>query len=279
LFVPLATFETDELFAGQRLDQSGLYYYGARYYDASIGRFISADTLVQSLLNPQCLNRYSYCINNPLKYIDPSGNAFAFAALIPFMAAAIATAAATVAAAVLIANINNNAGAVESLKAAGSAAVDFTKNSVTALVNAGTAAVNWLTSPGTGSAASCWNIAAEADTTTTPWAAKDKAKAPANKNSFRERLKRLTRGGEHVGEQAHHVIPKKFHGLIRMYTFGRINPNDPKYGSWWKTTDHLKNAWKYNKDWEKFLRVRRSSAEILGKAREMAEKYELEIHF
>jgi RHS repeat-associated protein len=59
---------------GQRLDATGLYYYNARYYDATIGRFISADTVIQSLFKPQTLNRYSYCLNNPLKYIDPTGH-------------------------------------------------------------------------------------------------------------------------------------------------------------------------------------------------------------
>jgi RHS repeat-associated protein len=67
---------TDKLFTGQRLDGTGLYYYGARYYDASMGRFISADTIVQSPGNPQTLNRYSYCLNNPLAYIDPTGKYF-----------------------------------------------------------------------------------------------------------------------------------------------------------------------------------------------------------
>jgi hypothetical protein len=50
-----------------------LYYYGARYYDATIGRFISADTIVQSPFDPQSLNRYAYCRNNPLRYTDPTG--------------------------------------------------------------------------------------------------------------------------------------------------------------------------------------------------------------
>jgi RHS repeat-associated protein len=67
------TLPTDKQFTGQRLDETGLYYYGARYYDANIGRFISPDTIVPNPANPQSLNRYSYCINNPLKIIDPSG--------------------------------------------------------------------------------------------------------------------------------------------------------------------------------------------------------------
>jgi RHS repeat-associated protein len=66
--------DTDKLFTGQRLDDTGLYYYNARYYDATIGRFISADTIVSNPMNPQTLNRYSYCLNNPLKYVDPSGH-------------------------------------------------------------------------------------------------------------------------------------------------------------------------------------------------------------
>lgn len=65
---------TDQKFTGQRLDSTGLYYYGARYYDADIGRFIGPDTIVPSPANPQSLNRYSYCLNNPLKYTDPSGH-------------------------------------------------------------------------------------------------------------------------------------------------------------------------------------------------------------
>jgi RHS repeat-associated protein len=59
---------------GQRQDGTGLYYYGARYYGPEIGRFISPDTMVSNPTNPQSLNRYSYCLNNPLKYIDPSGH-------------------------------------------------------------------------------------------------------------------------------------------------------------------------------------------------------------
>jgi len=65
---------TDKKFTGQRLDQSGLYYYNARYYDAGIGRFISPDTVSPNQYEPQTWNRYSYCFNNPLAYNDPTGN-------------------------------------------------------------------------------------------------------------------------------------------------------------------------------------------------------------
>ena len=61
---------TDKKFTGQRLDGTELYYYGARYYDASIGRFIPPDSIVPKPFNPQEFNRYSYALNNPLRYID-----------------------------------------------------------------------------------------------------------------------------------------------------------------------------------------------------------------
>ena len=37
------------------------------------GRFLSPDPIVQAPDNSQSFNRYSYCLNNPMKYIDPSG--------------------------------------------------------------------------------------------------------------------------------------------------------------------------------------------------------------
>jgi RHS repeat-associated protein len=64
------------LFTGKELDATGLYFYGARYYDPEIGRFITADTIVQAPYDPQSLNRYAYCRNNPLNYVDPTGHWF-----------------------------------------------------------------------------------------------------------------------------------------------------------------------------------------------------------
>ena len=47
-----------------------------RVYDSVLGRFLSPDKYVQEGDNSQNYNSYSYCLNNPLKYADPSGNVF-----------------------------------------------------------------------------------------------------------------------------------------------------------------------------------------------------------
>ncbi|WP_423222635.1 RHS repeat-associated core domain-containing protein [Candidatus Amarolinea aalborgensis] len=67
---------TQRRFTGQVLDSvgGGLYFYNARYYDPALGRFASADTIVPQPGNPQSLNRYSYALNNAVRYADPSGH-------------------------------------------------------------------------------------------------------------------------------------------------------------------------------------------------------------
>jgi RHS repeat-associated protein len=69
------TMDTDRLYTGQRWEASiGLYDYNARYYDPVLGRFVQADTVVPSPQNAQAFNRYSYVLNSPLRYTDPSGH-------------------------------------------------------------------------------------------------------------------------------------------------------------------------------------------------------------
>ena len=50
-----------------------LYNMNGRLYDPVVGRFLSADNYVQMPDFTQSFNRYSYCLNNPLKFTDPSG--------------------------------------------------------------------------------------------------------------------------------------------------------------------------------------------------------------
>ncbi|WP_426984539.1 RHS repeat domain-containing protein [Brevibacillus borstelensis] len=54
--------------------ETGFYYLRARYYDPTVGRFISEDTDKGQVDNPLSLNRYTYTWNNPLRYLDPTGN-------------------------------------------------------------------------------------------------------------------------------------------------------------------------------------------------------------
>jgi len=57
-------------------------------YDPAIGMFLTADIIVPDWTNPQTLNRYSYCYNNPLNYTDPDGH---FGILIGMAIGAIAS--------------------------------------------------------------------------------------------------------------------------------------------------------------------------------------------
>jgi RHS repeat-associated protein len=71
------SYNTDCKFTGKLFDTStALYYYGARYYDPELGRFIQPDTIVPYPDDPQSFNRYSYARNNPIRYVDPTGHSF-----------------------------------------------------------------------------------------------------------------------------------------------------------------------------------------------------------
>ena len=67
-----------QLFTGKERDsETGLDYFGARYFSGAQGRFTSPDVINLTsarLLNPSnTLNKYVYAANNPLKYVDPDG--------------------------------------------------------------------------------------------------------------------------------------------------------------------------------------------------------------
>jgi len=71
--IPVPTI-IDRGFTGhEHLDQFGLINMNGRMYDPVVARFLGVDPIIQDLGNSQSYNGYSYCLNNPLKYIDPSG--------------------------------------------------------------------------------------------------------------------------------------------------------------------------------------------------------------
>jgi RHS repeat-associated protein len=57
----------------EHLDEMGVINMNGRIYDPLIGRFMSADPIIQSPYNLNSFNRYSYVWNNPLKFFDPAG--------------------------------------------------------------------------------------------------------------------------------------------------------------------------------------------------------------
>ncbi len=62
------------LFAGKERDKLvDLDYLGARYYSSFIKLFTQCDTIKPDIYNPQALNCYSYVLNNPYRYTDPTG--------------------------------------------------------------------------------------------------------------------------------------------------------------------------------------------------------------
>jgi RHS repeat-associated protein len=70
-------------FTGKQRDkETGLDYFGARYYRAKHGRFTTQDpvyTWKENLLDPQRWNRYAYGRNNPPRYVDPDGREIRYA--------------------------------------------------------------------------------------------------------------------------------------------------------------------------------------------------------
>ena len=66
-----STEEMPYKFNGKELDEeTGLYYYGARYYDPRVSLWMNIDPMYEKFPN---FSSYIYCINNPVKLIDPDG--------------------------------------------------------------------------------------------------------------------------------------------------------------------------------------------------------------
>jgi RHS repeat-associated protein len=60
----------------EHVDHANIIHMNGRIYDSYTGRFMQAYPMVQAPENCQNLNRYSYVLNNPLSYTDPSGYFF-----------------------------------------------------------------------------------------------------------------------------------------------------------------------------------------------------------
>jgi RHS repeat-associated protein len=71
------TTAIDYRYTGQREEASfGMYFYNARWFDPVLGRFAQADTMIPAALYSPAWDRYAYGVNNPIKYIDPTGHGY-----------------------------------------------------------------------------------------------------------------------------------------------------------------------------------------------------------
>jgi RHS repeat-associated protein len=71
-----ASSNQHQWFGGKVQDsETGLSYFGARYYDPVVGRFMGVDAVGFNPGNLQSFNRYAYANNNPYRFVDPTGNA------------------------------------------------------------------------------------------------------------------------------------------------------------------------------------------------------------
>ncbi len=73
----ITTFDTSITTRGftghEQIDQVGLVHMNGRVYEPELGRFLSADPIIEAIDNLQTYNRYSYVRNNPVTFTDPSG--------------------------------------------------------------------------------------------------------------------------------------------------------------------------------------------------------------
>ncbi|HEX2868061.1 MAG TPA: RHS repeat-associated core domain-containing protein [Ignavibacteriales bacterium] len=75
-YVNGSTVDKYKFTAKERDSETGLDYFGARYYDSKIGRWMSVDPLAEKYPG---LSPYNYCADNPLIYFDPDGRKIVFA--------------------------------------------------------------------------------------------------------------------------------------------------------------------------------------------------------
>jgi len=69
-----ATGNNQKKFTGHYRDsETGMDYAGARYHHPTMGRWLGVDPMKGDISNPQRLNGYAYCLNDPINFIDPNG--------------------------------------------------------------------------------------------------------------------------------------------------------------------------------------------------------------
>jgi hypothetical protein len=247
-------------------------YFNARYYSQTLGRFVSADSIVPGAGEPQALNRYAYSLTNPLKYTDPSGH-FVESPLDALFIAwdvvsigvdaydiatnggtderwrslGIDSAALVIDVALLFVPVGTGGGPALRLAAASGDVAQATRHLAQLeklLAQAGVKGVQIgnlaLSTTGNGSTTSN-RIAAIAP--------------PTNRSGLRQAMEQ--QGGKPTGFvelQAHHELPWDLKDWFAGEGRG-LNVNDPQYGRWVEGAVHRGWSSQYTQAWRDFQRL------------------------
>ena len=287
------SLDTDKEFTGQRFDSIfNLYYYGARYYDPLYRRFISPDTMVPDPTNPQSLNRYSYCLNNPLKYIDPTGHDGVGEGTLPQWVTQIP--GGVIVGAIIIFGLMvdqktgwlssawNYLGSVFSgsssmeveamrvwIEDHPSTRVPSTSYGTDYLPTSEEAMQYYKQKTGQGSDGAGNDVS-------TPMSPQTPGGPDWKPGDFRKNLIKLTGRDPGNSYQAHHVFPQAFEESFNKYG---ININDPRYGAWWETSTHPSKWFYYNEEWRAFLAGSHTREEVLNFGRDLAKEYGIVVNY
>jgi len=268
-----AEVATDRRYTGQRWQaQFGLYDYNARWYDPGLRRFVQPDSVVPEPGKPQSLNRYAYCLNNPVNSVDPTGHwletAFDVAGILYD-----------------IYDIQHNGLSWETGLALG---VDVACLLLPVATGGGLAVRAATHADDVADVARVANRADDAidavrvvdrvdDAADVTRATKLRSLTKAN---FRENLMRFTNQTRDSVKslEPHHVLPSRLEPQFKKA--GISNIHDPVFGSWVDPSFHKKWSYEYNKRWEKFLiETNPSPTDILNFARDLAKEYGFDVAF
>ena len=216
--------------------------YGARQYDPVLGRWFAQDPLSEKYYS---ISPYAFCANNPVKYLDPDGQAIGKAFKVAKKTYKALKA-------------GNKLSVKSILK---SEVLDIVDNANTlldpdaSLFEKGIAAFDLAT--GFGDEAK-WlaKTVGVSDAIVDGARVVDGIKFKSfTERNFRDNLMRLTGETPDAGKQAHHTLPQKFR---KEFSKIGINIHDPKYGVWLDSKQHNKLSQKYNKAWEQFFKANTS---------------------
>ncbi len=242
---------------------TGFYYLQSRYYDPEIGRFINADDI--TYVDPSSLascNVYGYCGNNPVMYVDPTGEAFFVFLIAALVGFAVSTAVSAVTQAAFNGGqVNWGTALIDGLFGAISGALWMVPGlgaMATGLINAGLTAVNGVITTGI---ENNWNYSWQDIGVIAFSALVSGAVSGATRNRFLKDYgkKILTKSHELVGTVSKRIVTGYYNDGINIFSKSLKSA----FGQMWEHVMGLNFGKGFWKDWLITLLQSISSASFL----------------